>query len=35
MNWLFVRRDVEVIFAYRRDRLTELFSRDAGPHPGK
>ena len=26
MNWLFVRRDVERIFAYRRERLLELFA---------
>lgn len=25
MNWLFVRRDVERIFAYRQQRLVELF----------
>lgn len=25
MNWLFVRRDVERIFRYRQQRLTELF----------
>lgn len=27
MNWLFVRRDVERIFDYRRQRLVEQFSR--------
>ncbi len=26
MNWLFVRRDVERIFAYRQKRLTEIFA---------
>jgi ligand-binding SRPBCC domain-containing protein len=25
MNWLFVRRDVEKIFDYRRERLVEIF----------
>jgi len=25
VNWLFVRRDVERIFAYRQKRMTELF----------
>lgn len=27
VNWLFVRRDVERIFAYRRERLLEIFPR--------
>jgi len=27
MNWLFVRRDVETIFAYREKRMLELFPR--------
>jgi ligand-binding SRPBCC domain-containing protein len=26
MNWLFVRRDVEKIFAYRRERLKQTFA---------
>jgi len=26
MNWLFVRRDVDRIFAYRRQRLLEIFT---------
>lgn len=31
MNWLFVRRDVERIFAYRSRRMTELFPpRESG-----
>ena len=25
MNWLFVRRDVESIFAFRSERLAEIF----------
>ena len=29
MNWLFVRRDVERIFDYRRERLTEIFGKKA------
>ena len=28
MNWLFVRRDVERIFQFREQRLTEIFGRD-------
>ena len=32
-NWLFVRRDLEKIFDYRRDRLREVFGAvDASPH---
>ncbi len=30
MNWLFVRRDVERIFQYRRQRLEELLGRTSG-----
>lgn len=29
VNWLFVRRDVERIFAYRRERLLEIFPRQS------
>lgn len=30
MNWLFVRRDVERIFAFRQERLRELFGSRSG-----
>jgi len=33
VNWLFVRRDVERIFAYRRERLLTLFTDN--PTPGR
>jgi ligand-binding SRPBCC domain-containing protein len=32
INWLFVRRDVENIFAYRREQLLKLFP---GPQPDR
>jgi len=31
IDWLFVRRDVQRIFEYRKDRMRELF----GPEPGR
>lgn len=34
VNWLFVRRDVERIFAYRARRMTELFPAPAGSGSG-
>ena len=30
MNWLFVRRDVAKIFAFRQERLRTFFPREAG-----
>ena len=32
MNWLFVRRDVERIFQYQRQRLGELLGKTSGRH---
>ena len=31
MNWLFVRRDVESIFAFRTERLAQIFREDPAP----
>ena len=31
MNWLFVRRDVESIFAFRTGRLAHIFREDSAP----
>jgi hypothetical protein len=31
MNWLFVRRDVESIFAFRTERLAHIFREDSAP----
>ena len=33
MNWLFVRRDVERIFATRRERLEEIFGASENKNP--